>query len=52
MSPFFVSAYFYTAIPICFYHLVPVMGSPIPVLCYCCGHLAANHTDRQEKHEY
>ena len=27
MSPFFVSAYFYTVIPICFYHLVPVMGS-------------------------
>ena len=52
MSPFFVSAYFYPAIPICFYHLVPVMGSLIPLICRCGRHLAPNNTDSYKKHEY
>ena len=51
-SPFFVSAYFYVTITICFCHLIPVMGSPIPVLCRCSRHLAPNNTDSNKKHEY
>ena len=52
VSPFFVSTCFYIATTIRFHHLVPIMGSLIPVICRCIRHLAPNNTYSYKKHEY